>query len=140
MNDFSITEEEVRESEKVREAIGREAWTVVARRKSDGAWAGFHDVSYISSEPQTVWVGATGVRPEHRGFALGKWLKAAVTLRILDERPDVTEIRTGNADSNDAMLGINKQMGYRPFIAQTTWELSVDAAESWLRKRSLLNG
>lgn len=137
MNDFTITEEEVRDSEKVMLATGTEHWVLVARRKSDGTWAGLHDVSWNPHDPKIVWVGATGVRPEHRGHALGKWLKAAMTLRVLDERPEVTEIRTGNADSNDAMLGINKQMGYRPFIATTTWEVSTDAAESWLRKRGL---
>lgn len=58
-----------------------------------------------------------------------------MTQRVLDERPAVTEIRTGNADSNDAMLGINREMGYRPLIAQTMWELSVEKAEAWLRAR-----
>jgi hypothetical protein len=47
-------------------------------------------------------------------------------LRALDERPSVKEIRTGNADSNDAMLGINRAMGYRPLMSTTTWELTVD--------------
>lgn len=137
MNDFTITEEEVRESERVQLTAGVEPWTIVARRRSDGVWAGFHDVGYHPADPGVVHVGATGVLPEHRGHALGKWLKAAMTLRVLDERPQVKQIRTGNADSNDAMLGINKAMGYRPVIAQTTWELSVDAAEAWLRGRGV---
>lgn len=137
VNDFTITEEEVREAERVQLAAGVEVWTIVARRRSDGAWAGFHDVSYHPSYPGVVHVGATGVLPEHRGHALGKWLKAAMTLRVLDERPLAKQIRTGNADSNDAMLGINKAMGYRAVIAQTAWELSVDAAEAWLRRRGV---
>lgn len=139
INDFTITEELVREGERLRAAAGRWRWTLIARHR-DGTWAGLHDVIHDPSMPKVVWVGMTGVRPEHRGHALGKWLKAAMTLRVLNERPQVTEIRTGNADSNDAMLGINKAMGYRPLIAQTTWELSVDAAEAWLRKRGLLGG
>lgn len=135
VNDFTVTEEEVREEERVKFAAGQEHWVLVARRPSDGAWAGLHDVTYDPASPSVVWVGATGVRPEHRGHALGKWLKAAMTQRVLDERPAVTEIRTGNADSNDAMLGINREMGYRPLIAQTMWELSVEKAEAWLRAR-----
>ena len=138
LNDFSITEQEVREREQVLAAMGAEEWTLVARHRATGAWAGFHDVSWSPSQPPYVYVGATGVRPEHRGHALGKWLKAAMTLRILDERPDVTHVRTGNADSNDAMLGINKEMGYRPLIAQTTWELPVDSAAVWVRSRGEL--
>ncbi len=137
LNDFTVTEEEIREQERVNEAAGNETWVLVARRLSDGAWAGLHDVSYNKVNPGVVWVGATGVKPEHRGHALGKWLKAAMTQRVLDERPDVREIRTGNADSNDAMLGINRAMGYRPLMAQTIVELPVDRAEEWLRQRGL---
>ena len=73
--------------------------------------------------------------PEHRGHALGKWLKADMTLRVIRDWPEVTHIRTGNADSNDAMLGINHAMGYRPLIATTTWELPVERASAWVEAR-----
>jgi GNAT superfamily N-acetyltransferase len=137
MNDFTLTAEEVREQEKVRNAVGLEAWQLIARRTSDGAWAGIHDVMWNPSEPDTVYVGATGVRPEHRGHALGKWLKATMQLRIMNERPQVTSVRTGNADSNDAMLGINREMGYEPFISQTVWEISTADAEKWLANKGV---
>lgn len=48
-----------------------------------------------------------------------------MSLRIMDDRPTVLDIRTGNADSNDAMMGINRAMGYVPLMATTTWELAV---------------
>ena len=137
MNDFTITSDQIREQEKQMHAVGYVAWQLIARRKSDGAWAGIHDVMWNPSEPDTVYVGATGVNPEHRGHALGKWLKAVMTLRVMDERPNVTSIRTGNADSNDAMLGINKEMGYVPFISSTTWEIATEAAEKWLASRGV---
>jgi hypothetical protein len=60
-----------------------------------------------------------------------------MTLRILDERPEVDDIRTGNADSNDAMLGINREMGYRPLLATTGWELDVAAAAARLTERGV---
>jgi GNAT superfamily N-acetyltransferase len=137
MNDFTVTAEEIRESEKVANAVGIVSWQLIARRKSDGVWAGIHDVSWNPSEPDLVYVGATGVFPEHRGHALGKWLKAVMTLRVMEERPNVTHIRTGNADSNDAMLGINKEMGYVPFISQTTWEIATEDAAAWLKSRGV---
>ncbi|MGI8794520.1 MAG: GNAT family N-acetyltransferase [Acidimicrobiales bacterium] len=136
MNDFTLTPAQLRESEERALAVDVEMWTVVVRRKSDGAFAGFHDVNWAPTDPATVWIGATGVKPEHRGHAIGKWLKAAMTLRVLGDRPEVTSIRTGNADSNDAMLGINKEMGYRPLLAQTTWEISVADAQKWLATRA----
>jgi GNAT superfamily N-acetyltransferase len=137
VNDFTITADEIREGEKVGNAVGVVPWQLIARRKSDGEWAGIHDVSWNPSEPDIVWVGATGVFPDHRGHALGKWLKAVMTLRILQERPNVTHIRTGNADSNDAMLGINKEMGYVPFIDVTTWEIATADAAAWLKSRGV---
>ncbi len=135
IKDFTVTAPQVREHEDRFLAMGCELWTLVARERATGELVGLHDVSWMPSEAELVWVGATGVRPEHRGHALGKWLKAAMTLRVLDERPLVTSIRTGNADSNDAMLGINKAMGYRPLLGQTTWELSLADAQSWLATR-----
>jgi len=137
LNDFTLTAEQLREQESQMEAVGYEHWTVVARRVSDGALAGFHDVMWSPHDPGSIYVGSTGVRREHRGHALGRWLKAAVTLRVLDERPDCTDIRTANADSNDAMLGINKQMGYRPLIASTAWEIAVEDAASWVKSKGV---
>ncbi|HLG01116.1 MAG TPA: GNAT family N-acetyltransferase [Acidimicrobiia bacterium] len=126
LNDFTMTPAQLREWEREREAGGDEAWTLVARHCPTGELVGFHDVHWNASSPAAVWVGATGVKPEHRGHALGKWLKAAMTLRIIEERAQVTSVRTGNNDSNDAMLGINRAMGYRPLFAVTTWELVLD--------------
>jgi mycothiol synthase len=132
LNDFTATPAELREKDDVLAALGWQRWTLVARRRSDGALAGLHIVNWMPELPRTVFVWSTGVRAEHRGHALGKWLKAAMTLRILDERTDVADIRTDNADSNDAMLGINREMGYRPMVATTTWELTVDQAARWI--------
>jgi hypothetical protein len=137
VNDFTLTPKEWREQEEQFAAISGESWTLVARCKSDGALAGLHDVFWAPHEPDFVHVGNTGVRREHRGHALGKWLKAQMTLRILDERPDVEDIRTGNADSNEAMLGINKEMGYRPLLGATGWELMVDAVEKSVADRGI---
>ena len=136
MNDFTLTAEEVREHEQQAQAVGLEEWTLVARHVDTDDWAGFHDVGWVPADPKIVWVDSTGVRPEHRGHALGKWLKATMQLRIMDERPDVTEVRTGNADSNDAMLGINKLMGYKPFIGGLTWEVSTERARSFVDQRA----
>jgi GNAT superfamily N-acetyltransferase len=132
INDFTLTEEEVRENEDVAAALGAEEWMLVARHAGTGEWAGYHDVIWFPTDPKIVWVGSTAVDRAHRGHALGKWLKAVMTLRILDERPEVTEIRTGNADSNDAMLGINHAMGYEPWMAQSMWEVSTADARRYV--------
>ena len=139
VNDFTLTPELIREHERITAAAGIETWTLLTRHES-GAYAGIHNVTWNPTSPAVVWVGLTAVDPVHRGHALGKWLKASMTLRILDERPDVTEIRTGNADSNAAMLGINEQMGYRPMLGVTAWEVATDTARAWLDARSTAAG
>ena len=75
------------------------------------------------------------MRPEHRGHALGKWLKAVMLQRILDERPEAVDIRTGNADSNDAMLGINRELGFKPHRAYTTWQVTTEQVRKYLDAR-----
>jgi GNAT superfamily N-acetyltransferase len=125
VNDAKFTPSRIREWESQTAAWGKEVWTLVARGP-DGALVGLHNVGWTPWRPEVVAVSDTGVRREHRGHALGKWLKAVMTLRIMDERPTVTEIETGNADGNAAMVGINTEMGYRLKMSSTTWELRID--------------
>src|SRR5215469_9339437 len=68
-------------------------------------------------------VGDTAVDPAHRGVGLGKWLKAAITRQILTGLPGVRWVITYNAGSNDAMLAINNQLGFRTAAVHTTWQV-----------------
>lgn len=68
----------------------------------------------------------TAVVPAHRGHALGKWLKATMLERLHRERPQVRRIRTGNADENAAMLGINRALGFRQAECGTAYQLDVE--------------
>lgn len=124
-NDFTLTPSQWREGEALAAAQGNSRWTVVARARLSGQLVGVHDIVWVPTIPGVGFIGSTGVRAEHRGFALGKWMKARMTLRVLIEKPEVTEIRTDNADSNDAMLGINDAMGYRPMMGHITWQLTL---------------
>lgn len=118
VNDFTLTPTQVRETEEREAKMGLSHWNVLARHRTTGAYAGIHDIIRRPDNPEVMWVGATTVDPAHRGHALGKWMKAAMMLRIMDERPEVRDIRTGNAATNDAMLGINHAMGYRLLLTQ----------------------
>ena len=72
----------------------------------------------------------------NRGHALGKWLKAAVALHVLDRWDGVTAFTTSNAASNDAMLGINTAMGYVLRSASSTWEVPVADVARWAAQRT----
>lgn len=132
VEDEHMTVERVREWERMSEATGGELWVLLARHDATGEIVGITDVLWNPKRPETVQQLATGVKPEHRGHALGKWLKAAMLRRILDERPEALDVRTGNADANAPMLGINEALGFRPHIAATVWQLPVERAKEYL--------
>jgi RimJ/RimL family protein N-acetyltransferase len=68
--------------------------------------------------------GNTGVHPDHRGYGLGLWMKAAMLQRIFDEKPGSRRMRTTNAYSNAPMLAINDALGYRVTATQTAWQVA----------------
>lgn len=132
MEDWIITPEMVRDWERSMVATNEERWSLFIRHDESGQLVGFTEVGWNASMPKTVFQWGTGVRPEHRGYALGKWLKAAMAVRVIDARPDVVDIRTGNADSNDPMLGINTMMGFKPYISHTVWQTTVEQVRTYL--------
>ena len=132
MEDSHTTPEQVREWERSMAEQGTEKWTLFARHDPTGELAGYTEVMWNPNRAWAVAQGDTGVLPKHRGHALGKWLKATMMQRILAERPDAKCVTTGNADSNDAMLGINHAMGFKPHLGVTWWNLDVAAARVYL--------
>jgi GNAT superfamily N-acetyltransferase len=136
LDDAVLTVDQEREMERSIFARGFARRLVVARHDATGALVGFTELSHSDHElPETVWQWGTGVAPEHRGHALGKWLKAVNLLRVMDEWPDAADIRTHNADSNDPMLGINHALGFKPFTVDISWQVPVDKARAYVDGR-----
>lgn len=125
----------------VRETIGNylqgtELITAIAIDES-GTPVGMSQLGRRHTEHTTWFVTTTMVDPAHRGHALGKWVKAAACLAAIEEWPGAVWMETGNAFTNEAMLGINHAMG---FIHELTWtdvELTVKAADSYLGSRGI---
>ena len=111
--DEVFTVADYRANEATYAARESDQWTLAAVHEPTGAIAGYTEVQLPSLWPERAYQGDTGVDPAHRDRGLGRWLKAAMVLRILDERPAVQSIRTGNAASNAPMLNINDAMGFR---------------------------
>jgi hypothetical protein len=70
--------------------------------------------------------------PEFRERGLGRWLKAGMLTRVLAEHPEVRFVRTANADSNAAMVKLNYELGFRPYVSRTVWQVSLEQVESYL--------
>jgi len=90
---------------------------------TDGSIAGMTDVMVIPSQPDRVHQRFTGVRPDCRGRGLGKWLKAAMLQYLRRAYPDARWVITGNASSNDPMLAINGQLGFKAYRSGRTFQL-----------------
>jgi mycothiol synthase len=134
VGDVAITAELVREYEEAWIAGGHQLRALYAVHKASGRFAGVTDIMVRPATPDRVHVGSTAVDPDHRGRGLGKWLKAAMTLRILDEFPGVRWVITMNAGSNDAMLAINRQLGYRVHAVTTTWQMATGKLQAQLNR------
>lgn len=126
VSDVPVTPELVRQYEDAIVAAGDRMWAYYAVEESSGRFVGLTNVTMRRGEPDRVHVGDTGVESAHRGHALGKWLKAEMTRRIVAELPDVRWVITSNAGSNDAMLGINSQLGFGTTAVFTTWQIPTD--------------
>ena len=133
MDDMHFTPAQIRQMEQQMAASGTQRWTLYVIEGETGRFAGFTEVFWNPNRPEIVGQGATGVFPEFRGKGLGRWLKAAMLDRIRRERPEAKFVRTGNADSNAAMLGINEALGFQPYISRCVWQLETDKALAYLQ-------
>jgi mycothiol synthase len=136
VKDTQVTPELLGQYEEASAAAGHGHWAYYAVEESSGRFVGLTEIGIRHSTPDRVHVGDTGVEPDHRGKGLGKWLKAAMTRRILDELPGVRWVITWNAGSNDAMLAINNQLGFSQYAVTTTWQLPTSELRSLLSPAS----
>ena len=135
IEDWKTTSKALRESEAYSKARNIERWVLYVRHKS-GELAGYTATYWDPENPENLDQGDTGVLPKYRGHGLGKWLKAAMIQKVLAERPIAKRIRTGNADSNAAMLAINHALGFKPHIAETTWQIEIEKIKEYLASKS----
>jgi mycothiol synthase len=137
-DDERVTAAQWRQIEATNAARGFQQWQLCARHDDSGELAGYTELTLPRLWPGASWQEDTGVWLKHRERGLGRWLKAVNALRLLDERPDVEFIDTWNAGSNEAMLGINVAMGFRPLENWGDWQVSTDAVAAALERRRRL--
>jgi len=94
-------------------AKGERMYRLVARHKDSGELAGHTIVAVEAERPKLGHQHDTSVVREHRGHHLGLLLKSAMLLWLADVEPQLESVDTWNAESNDHMIAVNEQLGYR---------------------------
>jgi GNAT superfamily N-acetyltransferase len=128
-------EEETWDADRLREqqerlrSAGRRIVETVARHLPTRRIVAFSQASVSASEPDLAYQQDTLVLREHRGHGLGLRLKAANALRIMDELPGVTSVRTWNSASNEHMLAVNRELGYIVDGYSREWQKWSDGAD-----------
>ena len=113
----------IRQNEAGHREMGFTHWVTVAVHEQTGAVAGLTEL--VLASPPRAFQEDTAVVPAHRGSGLGLWVKADMLCRLRAERPEVSEVMTGNAASNEHMLRINTRLGFRPHRAIGEWQAGV---------------
>jgi len=133
IEDTHMSPEQIRQMENNMFARGNQRWTFYIVSRETGKFAGYTEVVWNPNRPEILRQDMTGVFPQYRNKGLGRWLKAAMLAKVLTELPQVKYVRTGNADSNAAMLKINNELGFKPYMAETLWQVELQKVAEYLQ-------
>jgi GNAT superfamily N-acetyltransferase len=122
IEDEVFSPQRVRAFEASLEAQRRRYYRVAARERSSGALAGHTMIAVEGERPWRAYQLDTSVVRAHRGHRLGLLLKIDMLRWLGVEEPQIQLIRTGNAASNNHMIGVNEILGYHVVAKHTEWQ------------------
>lgn len=134
-NDEHVTLEQLDDWERQAEETGGEQSCLVVIHDETGDFAGYTHIAWEPELPQVLWQQGTAVKAAHRGHAIGRWLKAANLAKVMQENPGARFVDTWNAGSNQWMLAINDDLGFRPYIWYTAWQAKIADIKATLSTR-----
>ena len=134
IEEMHFTAEQLREMEKMDTARGNQHNTFYVIEKSSGKFAGYTETVWNANRPEILRQDMTGVFPQYRGKGLGRWLKAAMLDRQLKLHPEIKFVRTTNADTNAAMLRINNELGFKPYMTSILWQMEIGQVLEYLNQ------
>jgi mycothiol synthase len=139
IEDMHMTPDQLRQIEKNIIARGNQRWTFFVIDRATGKFAGYTETIWNPNRPELLRQDMTGVLPQYRNKGLGRWLKATMLNKVLKERPQVKYVRTGNADINAAMLKINNELGFKPYVADVLWQVELKKVLDYLQTNAHKN-
>jgi GNAT superfamily N-acetyltransferase len=126
-----MTVEHWQQMEQGHVGAGETLLTCIAVHRPTGDYGGFTVLKYQTHHPAKAHQYDTGVDPGHRNKGLGRWIKAANILEFTSRFPDVQWIDTGNAGSNEPMLNINYEMGFKTECVIQVYQGPMEPVRSW---------
>lgn len=121
-------EPEFWDADRIRERTGSllragllRGYGVAALADATGEMAAFTGVIVAPESPSWGFQQLTAVTRPHRGHRLGLLVKTAMLELLASAEPQIDRIVTGNAASNEHMIGVNEQLGYR--VAEPGWHI-----------------
>lgn len=131
MGDISITKEDYRKIEQS-DIKGNILIFTILTVEEDGEVSGLTQLRKIPGKEKLLSQNLTGVPIKYRGRKLGKWVKAMMLKYVKDNYPDTEAIRTGNANSNAAMLHINQKLGFKKYKEDVLAQVTLDQLKNYL--------
>jgi GNAT superfamily N-acetyltransferase len=108
-------------------ARGRRMYRTFARHRTTGELAGQSVIVVDGERPHLGEQHDTSVVAAHRGHKLGLLLKTDMNLWLREVEPQLAEISTWNAESNDFMIGVNDAIGYRIMGRELEFQKSLES-------------
>ncbi|GGM31048.1 GNAT family N-acetyltransferase [Micromonospora sonchi] len=120
-----IDAERLRGMELALDARGRRRYHVGVRHEASGRLVAWTLLDVSASADWHAYQQITIVDPDHRGHRLGLLAKIENLRHLLAHEPAVRAIDTFNAASNDHMIAINEQLGFRVLDRWSNWQLTI---------------
>ena len=93
---------------------GLKPYIVLAMHESTGTVAGLTEVVVPRQRPGRADQYDTIVVPEHRGYGIGRAIKARMLFELRAAEPKLAEVQTWHALEKEPMLKVNADLGFLP--------------------------
>jgi GNAT superfamily N-acetyltransferase len=93
---------------------GLKPYIVLAIHESTGAVAGLTEVVVPRQRPGRADQYDTIVVPAHRGYGIGRAIKARMLFELRAAEPKLAEVQTWHALEKEPMLKVNAELGFQP--------------------------
>jgi GNAT superfamily N-acetyltransferase len=94
-------------------ARGLQPYIVIGIHEQTGEVAGLTEVVVPAQRPTRADQYDTVVVPKHRGYGLGRAMKARMLFELRSAEPQVIDVQTWNAIENEPMLRVNAELGFK---------------------------